>query len=248
MKRRVFTVFGIVIGFVLLLFLGVYGVARHPMPQTVQGPDAEAAAQAMLRAVNAEAWNRTGAIRWTARRGTDHLWDRVRNFDRVRYGETEVLLDIAHRTGVARRHNTLLAGADLAAATDRAWKLWANDSFWLNPVVKLFDDGTTRSITHVDGALALKVQYASGGVTPGDSYLWILGANGRPARWRMWVSILPIPGIEVSWEGWQQLSTGAWIATEHHMGPLPIQLTNIAAAETLSALETGGDPFAALVH
>lgn len=248
MKRRVFMIFGIVIAFVMLMFLGLYLAMRHPMPATTTGPEAEARGRAMMAAVHADAWERTGAVRWTARRGTDHLWDRTRSYDRVRYGEYEVLLDIAHRSGIARRRGVALAGPDRAAAVDRAWKLWANDSFWLNPVVKLFDDGTTRSITTVDGAPALRVQYASGGVTPGDSYLWILGPDGRPTRWRMWVSILPIPGIEVSWEHWVQLSTGAWVATQHRMGPLPIELTNIAAAETLAALEAGPDPFAPIAR
>lgn len=248
MKRRVFKVFGIVVAFVLLLFVGAYLALRNPMPTTVAGLDAEARAHAMMAAVNHDAWLRTGAIRWSSRRGTTHLWDRTRNFDLLHRGGDEVLLDIGRRTGVARRNGVTLSGAERNASVDMAWKLWANDSFWLNPIAKLFDDGTSRANATVDGHPALRIQYASGGVTPGDSYLWILGPDGRPTRWRMWVSVLPIPGIEVSWQGWQQLSTGAWISTEHRMGPMPIRLTDIAAADTLSALVPGPDPFAAIAN
>jgi hypothetical protein len=62
----------------------------------------------------------------------------------------------------------------------------------------------------------------------------------------MWVSILPIPGLEASWEGWTTLPTGARVATEHRVAGLTLRLRDIAAAETLAALEGATDPFAPL--
>ncbi|MEO1268735.1 MAG: hypothetical protein AAFX99_11600, partial [Myxococcota bacterium] len=94
----------------------------------------------------------------------------------------------------------------------------------------------------------LLVAFSEGGVTPGDSYLWLLDDNGRPTAWRMWVNIIPIPGVEISWEGWQQLSTGAWVASLHHSAIATLPLEAIKGTATLAELEPGPDPFEALVR
>ncbi|MBK8633044.1 MAG: hypothetical protein IPN72_05545 [Saprospiraceae bacterium] len=31
----------------------------------------------------------------------------------------------------------------------------------------------------------------------------------------MWVSIIPLKGVEASWENWVELSGGAWLSTAH---------------------------------
>ncbi|MEZ4952350.1 MAG: hypothetical protein R2825_02080 [Saprospiraceae bacterium] len=36
------------------------------------------------------------------------------------------------------------------------------------------------------------MQYKTGGVTPSDSYVWLLDENGQPTAWKMWVSITSI--------------------------------------------------------
>ncbi len=84
------------------------------------------------------------------------------------------------------------------------------------------------------------------GISANESYLWLLDANDRPRAWRMWVSVIPIGGLEATWEGWTQLPTGAWVSTLHHVGPVTMQLKDVAGAETLSSLVPGGDPFAPL--
>jgi hypothetical protein len=119
-----------------------------------------------------------------------------------------------------------------------AYAYWINDSFWLNPVVKLFDPGVERSLVELDdGRNALLVSYTSGGVTPGDAYLWIPGPGDLPEAWRMWVQIIPIGGIETTWEGWTELSTGAKISTQHRgWGRLMTFITDVQGAETLEAL------------
>ncbi len=246
MWRKLLLGAGALVALLVLAVLALFAVYRHSPPDARSG-DADALARRMLAAVDGAAWARTGAVRWTFFDGTRHLWDRARNYDRYERDDLRVLIDLGTRRGVAWRGASKLSGAERDRAVDTAWKRWCNDSFWLNPVPKVFDDGVTRSIARDDeGHDALLVTYRSGGVTPGDRYLWLLDADGRPRAWRMWVSILPVPGLEASWEGWQRLSTGAWISTAHHMGPVTKSLHDVAGAETLAALEPGPDPFAAL--
>ena len=124
---------------------------------------------------------------------------------------------------------------------------WVNDAFWLNPLAKLRDEGVSLAVVDDDGEESLLVSYASGGLTPGDAYLWRVGPDGTPTAWKLWVSILPIGGVETSWEGWVTLDTGARISTRH-AGPLglTLELTDVEGATTLDALVDGPDPFAPL--
>jgi hypothetical protein len=243
--RRLLKILAYLIG-ALILLIGVLWIAlRHSMPESKEGVAADELARAIQRSVDSDAWERTGAVRWQFARN-HHLWDRRRNLDRVRWGDVEVLLDIGSRTGRVRRGGQLIDGEGDAARklVDKAYAAWINDSFWLNPIPKYFDDGVTRSVADVGGRPALVVQYGKGGLTPGDRYLWILDENQRPRAWRLWVSVIPIKGIEISWGGWTQLATGAWIATEHRaLGLNGARISELAGAATLEELEPGPDPF-----
>ncbi|TAK20955.1 MAG: hypothetical protein EPO40_31060 [Myxococcaceae bacterium] len=245
--KKLLRALGVIAALLVALVTGAWLYLRHPAPSTVAG-DADALARRMLAAVDADAWARTGAVRWTFFNGDRHLWDRTRSLDRFEQRDLRVLIDLDTRRGAAWRGSRALSGAELDAALDTAWRRWINDSFWLNPVVKAFDEGVARSVARVDGRDALLLQYRSGGVTPGDRYLWLLDENGLPRAWRMWVSIIPIGGLEASWEGWTRLSTGALVATRHQMGPKRMEIRDVAGAETLSALVPGADPFAALTR
>lgn len=231
--------------------LGVWGWSLHlPLPRATPTEQADVAARALIDAVGGEqAWAGTGAVAWTFSMGRQHLWDRERQLHRFTWGEQTVLLDLTTRQGRAWDGETELSGDALRDALDGAWSAFCNDSFWLNPVVKAFDDGTTRSlVTLEDGRQGVLVQYASGGVTPGDAYLWIPGDDGRPEAWRMWVGILPVGGLEVTWEDWQELSTGARVATRHRWTALGLdgRVEDVRGARTLAELTGGEDPFTPL--
>jgi hypothetical protein len=237
--------------FGVLATLGVaYGVlvliVRHPLPEGEEGAAADALARAIEARLGAAAWAETMAVRFTFRSRHEHLWDRARNLARVRSSAATVLLDLATRKGRAWRNDRELEGADLSTAIERAYGFWANDSFWLAAPFKLFDPGTRRfAVSLADGRRALLVRYSSGGVTPGDAYLWILDAEHRPTSWRMWASILPVGGLEVKIRGYERLATGAEVANQHSLlGLLDVGLTNVAGARTLAELEPGADPFA----
>jgi hypothetical protein len=244
--RRVARVLAVLVVLLVVTVGVLWAILRHPPTPTTPGPDAEALAHQLVAAVDGDAWARTGAIRWTVQ-GRKHLWDRQRGLARVEWRKNRVLLDTSTRKGRVWREGAELGdGADKQQLLDKAYALWINDSFWLNPVVKAFDDGTSRSRGHVGGERALLVSYASGGLTPGDKYLWILGDDARPVAWRVWVKILPVKGVQFSWEGWTRLPTGAWIATSHKaLGLDAVHLVDVAAGATLHDIEAD-DPFAPL--
>lgn len=230
--------------------LVVWGMAASdPLPRATPSADADTLARDIERAVRIDAWERTGAVRFTFMGQRSYLWDRTRSLVRVRSGEEEVLL--RGSWGRVWEGGREVRGAAARSRTESAYRMFLNDSFWLNPLAKLFDAGTTRALVSLPGGgRGLLVSYAAGGVTPGDSYLWVLPPAGRgdtPIGWRMWVSVLPIGGLRATWERFVTLSTGARVATRHHIGPAPVALDEVAGAATLAELEPGEDPFARLL-
>jgi hypothetical protein len=233
----------------LAVVLGVaYFLADRPLPEGRPGPEADAMARRMMAAIDHSAWQGTGAVTWNFGGRQQHLWDRDRQLARVRFGDAEVLLDLTTREGIARRGGETVEGEEARRLLDEAWSHWCNDSFWLNPVSKVFDEGTRRSLVTLEGGeQALLVEYTSGGVTPGDAYLWRVDENHRPVSWRMWTRILPLGGIEASWEDWRTLDTGVQVSGRHHILVVDLVLSELAAAEDVRRLTDGKDPFADLV-
>ena len=245
--RRAVRVVTVVLLVLVVGLLGLWAGLRHAPTPTSAGPEAEALAKEMVQAVDGDAWSRTGAVRWRVQ-GRSHLWDRQRGLARVEWRGNRVLLDVNSRKGRAWSKDVEVTdAAGKQKLIDDAYSLWINDSFWLNPMVKAFDDGTSRERGTVDGKRALLVSYASGGLTPGDKYLWILDDNGRPLAWRVWVHILKIGGLHFTWEGWTRLPTGAWVATSHRiLGLDVVPLRELAAGATLHDIEAT-DPFAPIL-
>ncbi len=239
---------GLVFAGLFLVALGAARVLAAPLPAGAAGADAEALADRILLAVNTEAWGRTGAVRWTMF-GKEHLWDRQRELFRLRDGTDEVVVNL--KSGGVRRWKSGVETRRLGRIGANAYATFINDAWWLNPVVKIRDEGVVRrevgpgeGLDGRAGERGLLVSWESGGLTPGDSYLWWPGSDDRPRSWQMWVSILPIGGITVTWEGWITLATGAWVATIHDFSPGPrFELTDVAGANDLLSLE-GRDEFA----
>ena len=240
-----------VLALLAVLGLGLVIVAalfleQESFPQGTEGPAAEALADKVEAAVDVKAWARTRAVKWTFGGRHTHLWDRDRNLVRVGWEDTTVLLKLDDQAGRAWKAGTEVteAGA-LRRLLDTAYAFFCNDSFWLNPLAKLRDTGTLRSTVEVEGGEGLLIRYASGGVTPGDGYLWIVGADGLPVRYKMWAQILPVGGVDATWEDWITLSTGAKISTTHRMlFGLTLKLTDVAGATSLKELlGSADDPF-----
>lgn len=241
----------LVIPLVLILCLGFacFQYLNEPLPEGKTGPAADELANKMLKAVSNDQWLETGAVKWEFLVGSKyhkHIWDKKRHFAQVEFEQYIVQIDINRRTGVVLNKSQDLSELKKLELCEKAWKYWANDSFWLNPVSKIFDPGTSRSIVEQkEGTESLLITYSTGGVTPGDSYLWILDENNRPKAWKMWVSIIPIGGLEFSWEGWTSLTTGAMVATTHQ-GIMDVFISNVRGKSTLNQLTGSKDIFAKL--
>lgn len=239
------------IGIPIVLFLMglAYVIADESMPEGREGHAADSLARHVMESVNTAAWKDVRALKWTFAGSNKHLWDRDRNMVRVEFSEHTIYFYTGTREGIALKNGQRVPdAAKEAELVVKGWEYWINDSFWLNPFPKFFDEGVTRStVSQEDGSDALMIQFASGGVTPGDAYLFILDENGLPEAWKMWVSIIPIGGIETSWEDWVDLSGGARVARLHRSSIFDLEISEVRAAAALSDLLPGGDPFLPLL-
>lgn len=220
------------VGIVAFLFLD------EPLPEGKEGPRAELLADKMLAAIGHEQYKSIGAISWSYPRGHDYIWDKKNHLAKVTWEDFEVLLNLKTETGIVFKNKEEIKNKE---AIQTALNYFYNDSFWLIAPNKVRDPGTIRKLVNHEGKEALLVQYTSGGVTPGDSYLWILDNSSLPKAWKFWVQIVPVGGIEFTWENWQE-HNGAQISTLHK-GLLDIEITNLKTASTPAALNNGEDPF-----
>lgn len=245
--KKVFKIIGYVLLTLVVLLGAAFFMLNEKLPVGVKGEKAEALAQKMIQAVDKTAWDTTHYIRWALRAGNPIVWDKQRNLAQVEWKDNKVLLDIHKISGKAWENETEVTDPVKAQELiQKAYKIFINDAFWLNPVVKIYDEGVTRSlVTMKDGTEGLLVSYSSGGVTPGDSYLWLVDADGLPTAWKIWVSIIPIGGIEFNWEDWLTLSSGAKVSTMHTIKGTSIKITqtDVKAAQRLEELGLQEDLF-----
>lgn len=241
-------VIGIVVGLILLITVTAGLVAHESKPEGKVCAEAGEMANQIMAAVDCAAWDTTGAITWSYGGRGHHLWDKTRNFERATWGDYEVFVDLNTQQGVAFKNGEKLEGKKAEKAVHEAWLRWVNDAFWLNPLCKLYDPGTVRSLVKVkDGRTGVMITYQSGGATPGDSYVWFADSTGLPVEWKIWVKIIPVGGISFTWEGWETLVTGAKISTIHQApAGVMLKIEDLNAAAHLSALTGGTDPFQVL--
>lgn len=218
----------IIIGVLIVVLCGLvvlYKVFDKPLPKGTAGTEADELAHLMLDALNHEAYNSLNTISWTYMGDHHYMWDKKVDSVSVRWGEKYARFSTQSLHGVAMEKGIQLTGVEAQEVIDRAWVLFANDSFWLVAPFKVNDPGTVRSVVEVDRRKCLLVTYTSGGVTPGDSYLWMLDNQYRPVAWKFWVKIIPIGGVSFTWDDWKEYQ-GVWFSTRHE-GLKDIQITNL---------------------
>ena len=230
---KFFKYFFLAILFLITLAGCSYLWLDKPLPKGRVGPEAEALADRMLAAVNSEAWDSLALVEWTFPGGHSFIWDRKKNWVEVKWGERKVQIAPDLVQGVAFRKGELVKGKQAEKLVQKAHQLFWNDSYWLAAFTKIRDPGTERAVVNTEEGPALLVSHHSGGVTPGDAYLWMLDESGRPKAWQMWTQIVPIGGLEFTWEGWTALPNGAMVATDHHNFLLNVNLTGLNTGNSL---------------
>ncbi len=202
----------------------------------------EELAQKMEQAIGKAAWDSTAWVQWTFMGKRHFIWNKKEGWLQVTYGSEKILLNLNNLSdGLAYRNDTLLEGEESVKALEFAWAAFCNDSFWLNAPSKLRDPGV---VLEAKGDTALLVSYTSGGVTPGDEYLWYMDKNGLPVSYTMWVGDNPPEaGIPTSWEAWITTSTGAKIATRHDINGRELLISKVKGEMSWQSLGLEADPF-----
>lgn len=213
---------------VISLILGIaLAVMHEPAPTHEPSPEAEALADKVLAAINKPAWDSLQGLKWTFPGDHHYEWNKQANTAIIKWSDNEVNMNLNDQSGTGMKAGKAVDGNELQKLLDKAWGFWCNDSFWMFAPYKLRDPNTSRSIVMQDGKQALMVSYDGGGVTPGDKYLWLLDDNYRPTAYKMWVSIIPIGGVEFSWEDWVMLPSGATVATTHVSNIFTLNMTSV---------------------
>lgn len=196
---RFLTIFTIIIA---ALGIAVYVIVDKPLPNGTLGQEAEQLTDEMLRAINKEGYDTLTYIEFVFRNEHYHKWDKLNNSVVVKWEDQEIYLDL----------NRNIETFNLLEL--QAYEYFINDSFWVVAPYKVRDPGVIRTTVEVDDGRGLLITYSSGGLTPGDSYLWVIGENGFPKAWKLWTSNIPIGGMEFSWDGWVIMNE-VWFSNLH---------------------------------
>ncbi|MDD7885637.1 hypothetical protein [Flavivirga sp. 57AJ16] len=232
-SKKIFKIIsGVVIFLTLpsLLFFGfLFFKYNEDLPNGIQGEEADALAYNMLKALDYNAFKNTNHIEWTYKKRHHYKWDKANNICEVYWKEFKVDLDLNDHTQSKAYVHSFKVENDMAEELkEKALNYFNNDSFWLIAPYKVFDKDTERRlVTLENGDKALLVTYISGGSTPGDSYLWLFDESGKPTAFKMWVSVLPIDGLEASWSNWTTTESGAQLPTFHKLLVIGLEINNI---------------------
>jgi len=227
----------------ILILIGVIAVfiASQERPTGNTSKEADLLAQNMVKALNYKTYSESKFLTFSFRGAHDYLYYIPAKKLRVKWDDIEVYMYLETRRGRAFIDGKEVMEEEKQKLLDKAWNYWCNDSFWVLAPFKVFDPGTTRKIVKdSDGKEGLLVEYATGGTTPGDAYLWYLDENLIPTGWRMWTSILPVKGLYSSWEGWEK-HNDTWYSTKHKM-VVNLEITNLGIHRNWRIMGYNSDP------
>ncbi len=231
-KRILKIIGGIIVFFTLptfLLFGFMYLKYNEDLPSGTQGSQADQLATQMLETLNEVAYLNTDYLEWTFKGDHHYKWYKSDKTCEIYWDKLTVILDLENRNNskvfVAKREYN---GIEKQKYINKAEGFFNNDSFWLVAPYKVFDSGVERRVVKTEGTKdALLVTYTSGGSTPGDSYLWHFDDSGKPKSFQMWVGILPIGGLEATWENWITTESGAQLPTAHKLMFLGLEMGDV---------------------
>lgn len=203
-------------GLVTLMIIGVltYLFVDESVPNGTRGQEAEQLADEMLKALNKPAFDSLAMIKFTYPGNHRYEWNKKDNKVRVQWEGNDVFLDLN------------LSPENFSSLEYQGYEYFLNDSFWMIAPFKVRDDGVVRSTVEVEDGRGLLVTYTSGGVTPGDSYLWIIDDKGFPIAWKLWTSNVPLDGLKIGWGGWVEKG-GVWFSMFHPSMVVDLEITGL---------------------
>jgi hypothetical protein len=209
----------------------LYFSLHKKMPEGNPGAEADNFALQIQKAVQHDKYLNTDYIQWTFRNKNHYLWNKKSGKVEVTWEDYKAKLDLKnHQNSTITKDNQPIESAEKDKLLEKALSYFNNDSFWVVAPHKLFDEGVTRKlVTLENGSKGLLITYGSGGTTPGDSYLWKVDQNYLPKSYQMWVSLLPIGGIEATWEDWTSAESGAYLSQQHKLLGFGIPVSNLKA-------------------
>lgn len=242
MKFLKYLLFLVLIIFVIgFIAIKIYS-KKEPLGES--GSKADLLAQQVMTKLNKPAYDTLPYLQWEFfRAGQKYFWDKKNNRAIIEWADNKVIMDLTSQTAKSFTGGKAQTGEVHEKLKAKAWSNWCNDSFWLIAPFKMSEPGTTREIVSLEeGEVGLLVKYNSGGVTPGDSYLWILDENQRPTGWKMWTSIIPVKGVYSEWSGWVE-QQGIFFSTKHTIFGKKVEMKNVKAGNSLADFGFSSDPF-----
>ena len=235
--KKLFKILGGIIlgiGTSILVFIAIfYVVFNQKLPAGKIGSEADNLAIQMRNSLNYEAYLNTNYLAWTFNKKRQYEWFKTEGRCIVIWKNIKVHLDLkkTSKSKVFMEGNAY-SGEKKQEYIKKALAYFNNDSFWLVAPFKVFDKGVERRLIELkNDEKALLVTYTSGGTTPGDSYLWRFDEKGSPKSYQMWVNLIPVKGLEASWENWVTTKSKVKLATLHEILFYKIQLTELNTSE-----------------
>ncbi len=233
MKKKLFKLLKILVLSILALIIiaiaTLYFSLNEKLPKGETGQQADNFALKIQDAVKHDDYLDTDYLQWTFRNKNHYIWNKKQGTVEVKWENNIVILNLKNPEKSNVKNNNVTT-EEREKLLETALSYFNNDSFWIVAPHKLFDKGTTRElVTLEDGSKGLLVKYNSGGTTPGDSYLWKVDKNYLPISYKMWVSIIPIGGIEATWEEWTTTKSGAYLSQQHKLLGFGIPISNLKA-------------------
>jgi hypothetical protein len=241
--KKVLKVLAYLFGLLLVGLLIFYLAFSESKPESSPSTEADTLAKEMLNALNKEAFDTLKYLQFDFAGRHSYLWHKPSNTAIIKWEENKVIMQLDSQKSAVYISEKQVDGDEAKKLSDAAWSYWCNDSFWMLAPFKAFDAGTERSIVNKDGEEGLMVSYKSGGVTPGDQYLWILNEDKIPVKYKMWVKIIPIGGTEATWEEWKTLKGGAKVSTLHKMKVFDLKMENVKEGDSYTDFGFTEDPF-----
>ncbi len=230
------------VGFLLLIWLFLFFRYHEPIPEGYNGPVCDKVVQRMFGAMNQPAWDSTHYVSWTHRGRTQYLWDKKEHHVRASWSDFDVYLKPNELDGIVVKKGVVIG--DDGQVIQKAYRKFINDAFWLCAPMNIQYQNIDLSYVDLnidqDGLMA---HYIDGGETPGDTYLWYVSKEGFPTRWKMWVSIFPVGGVDFHIKDWIQLNSGAWLPTRHSSLIIDIVITDLVSYDSYEEMGLDKDPF-----